>query len=128
MQFPSQGVVPMKAQFDYFRVELVEDVTMVTPTVFDFLAQLANVEMKKELTTYVQQEKPMKVLVNFENIQRFSTEFIGNLLSMKKLLGPQAAIKLCAMQPLHREVFDMLKLTGTVFEIYDTKAEACKSF
>lgn len=118
----------MKEQFHYFRVELVGDVTMVTPTVFDFLTQLANVEMKKELTKYAQQEQPMKVLVNFENIQRFSTEFIGNLLSMKKVLGPEAAVKLCTMEPLHREVFDMLKLTGTVFPIYDTKAEACKSF
>ena len=118
----------MKAQFQYFRVELLEDVTMVTPTVVDFFPQLTNAEMKTELIKYAQQEQPVKVLVNFENIQRFSTEFIGNLLSMKKVLGPKATIKLCTMEPLHREVFDMLNLTGTVFAIYDTKTKACESF
>ena len=118
----------MKAQFRYFRVELLGDVTIVTPIEPDFLAQLRNVEIKKELIEYVQQELPMKVLVNFENIQRFSTEFIGNLLSMKKIVGSEATIKLCSMEPLHREVFDMLKLTESVFAIYDTKAEAIDSF
>ena len=118
----------MQKQFQYFRVEPIEDVTLIKPTVADFLTQVANVEMKKELVDFARQERPMMVLVNFENIKRFSTEFIGNLLSMKKLLGPQAAVKLCSMESMHREVFDMLKLTGTVFEIYGTQAEALESF
>ena len=118
----------MKAQFQYFRVEPLGDVTMVTPTTFDFLGQLANVEMKKELTRYAQEEMPMKVLVKFENVKRFSTEFIGNLLSMKKVLGADAVIKLCAMQSMHRDIFRLLNLDGTVFTIYDTKTEACESF
>ena len=118
----------MKDPFRYFRVQSVGDVTLVKPTKADFLSQVANVEMKKELVDYARRTQPRKVLVTLENIKRFSTEFIGNLLSMKKVLGPNAAVKLCSMEPMHREVFDMLKLTGTVFEIYDSQDEALESF
>jgi anti-anti-sigma regulatory factor len=118
----------MTDPFKYFRVEAVGEVAVIKPTKPDFLSQVANVEMKKELVDYARQAQPMKVLVNFENIRRFSTEFIGNLLSMKKLLGAKAAVKLCSMEPLHREVFDMLKLTDTVFEIYDSQDDALESF
>jgi len=118
----------MKARCRYFRADPLGDVTMVTPTAFDFFGQEANVEMKKELTQYVRDERPAKLLVNFENVQRFSTEFIGTLLSVKKLLDPDGEIKLCSMEFMHREVFQLLNLDGTVFDIYDTIEEACEAF
>ncbi len=117
----------MKKQFRYFNVEQRGDVTLVTMTWRDFLNQLANVELKVELMKYAREESPTRLVVNFENVDRFSTELIGTMLSVKKLLGEEGAIRLCCMDELQRDVFRLLQLDGTVFEIHDTVDSALES-
>jgi len=111
-----------------FRIERQGDVTIVTPTVFDFIDQTTNFESKKELVHFAQQEQPDKVVIDFQNIQRFSTEFIGTLLSFKKQMGAGGKIKLCSLQPVQRDIFRVLNLDGTVFQILDDVNAAVQSF
>ena len=111
-----------------FRIERQGDVTVVTPTVFDFIDQTTNFESKKELVHFAQQEQPDKVVIDFQNIQRFSTEFIGTLLSFKKQMGAGGKIKLCSLQPVQRDIFRVLNLDGTVFQILDDVNAAVQSF
>jgi anti-anti-sigma regulatory factor len=115
-------------RYEHFRVERTGDVTIITPTVFDFLDQLTNLEAKKEFVQFAQTDKPTNLVVDFQNIQRFSTEFIGTLMSVKKQLGASGQMKLCAMQEMHREIFQLLNLDGTVFEIHEDAAKAVASF
>jgi len=115
-------------ELEHFRIERKGDVTVVTPTVFDFIDQTTNFESKKELVQFAQHEKPDKVVVDFQNLQRFSTEFIGTLLSFKKQMGAGGKIKLCSLQPVHRDIFRVLNLDGTVFEILEDVNEAMQSF
>ena len=118
----------MTRQYQYFRVEQLDDVTILTLTVRDFRNQLANVEMKSEFIKYAQKDKPKYLIVNFENVERFSTELIGTMLSIKKLLGEEGELKLCCLEVILHDVFRLLKLDGTVFEIYDTVTNARESF
>jgi len=115
-------------EFAHFRIERKADVIIVTPTVFDFIDQTSNFESKGELVEFAQREKPLKVVVDFQNIQRFSTEFIGTLLSFKKQIGAGGKIKLCSLQPVQRDIFRVLNLDGTVFEILEDVDEAVRSF
>jgi anti-anti-sigma regulatory factor len=117
----------MKKHFRYFSVEQRGDVTLITMTWRDFLNQLANVEMKVELMKFCQDEKPGRAVVDFDNVERFSTELIGTMLSVKKLLGEDGAIRLCGMDDLQRDVFRLLQLDGTVFQIHDTVDDALAS-
>jgi anti-anti-sigma regulatory factor len=122
------GGNPMKKQYKYFRVEQLDDVTMLTFTTRDFVKQLATQEMKAELVSYAREQMPSRLLVNFENVDRFSTELIGTMLSLKKLLSDNGIVKLSCLEPVHREVFRVLNLDGTVFEIYDTVDAARGTF
>ena len=118
----------MTSQLEHFRIEQQGDVIIVTPTVFDFLDQVTNFEAKRELIRFAQNEKPHKAVVDFHNVQRFSTEFIGTLLSFKRQMGEGARISLCSMQPVHRDIFRVLNLDGTVFQIFDDVTHAVESF
>lgn len=115
-------------QLEHFRIVVDGDVIVVTPTVFDFLDQVTNFESKRELIRFAQEHRPGKAVVDFHNVQRFSTEFIGMLLSFKRQMGANGKIALCAMQPVHRDIFRVLNLDGTVFQIFATVDEAVQSF
>ncbi len=118
----------MTTQYRYFRVQQLGDETIVTLTVKDFRNQVANVEMKSEFVKYAQEDKPKHLIVNFENVALFSTELIGTMLSVKKLRGEDGELKLCCMEEILRDVFRLLRLDGTVFEIHDTVNNARKAF
>lgn len=114
----------MNSLGEHFLVSQDEDITVVTPIVFDFLDQVTSFETKRELVHFAKTQKPTKVAVDFQHIQRFATDFIGMLLSFKRQLGAGGKIALCAMQPVHREIFRVMNLDGTVFHISDTLQEA----
>jgi len=126
--FSGKGGRAVTSQLEHFRIEQQGDVTVVTPTVFDFLDQVTNFEAKRELIRFAQNEKPVKAVIDFHNVQRFSTEFIGTLLSFKRQMGEGARISLCSMQPVHRDIFRVLNLDGTVFQIFDDVTHAVESF
>lgn len=115
-------------ELSHFRIERQGAVTIITPTVFDFVEQAASFEFKKELVHFAQQEKPDKVVIDFQNIQRFATDFIGTLMSLKKQMGSGGKIKLCSMQPVQRDIFRVLNLDGTVFQILEDVNEAVQAF
>jgi anti-anti-sigma regulatory factor len=117
--------------YQYFRIEHVGEVTILTLTIFDFFDQVANAETKRELIRFAQAEKPQKLIISFEHVQRFSSEFIGTLVSLKKQmrsLHSDAAIKLCTMQPTHREVFKLIDPNQALFKIHDAVSDAYESF
>lgn len=118
----------MTSQLEHFRIVAQGDVTVVTPTVFDFLDQTTNFDSKRELIRFAQEQQPTKAVVDFHNVRHFSTEFIGTLLSFKRQMGASGRIALCALQPVHRDIFRVLNLDGTVFQIFATVDEAVQSF
>lgn len=127
-RFVGNGGGAVIHELAHFRIVRQGDVTVVTPTVFDFIDQTTNFESKKELIHFAQEQKPEKVVMDFQNVQRFSTEFIGMLLSFKKQMGAGGKIRLCSLQPVQRDIFRVLNLDGTVFQILADVDEAVRSF
>jgi|GEM_PF-836579 len=115
-------------RLEYFYVERQNDVTIVTPIVSDFRGDVINVESKKELVHFADSVKPEKVVIDFQNVHSFSTDFVGTLLSFKKRIPFGGAVKLCSLQPVHREIFQIFHLDGTVFPILETVQDAVRSF
>jgi len=119
----------MTRDFEYFRAEQRGDVTVVTPAVSDLFDLAVSCDLRKELIRFVQDEKPKQLFVDFHNLQRFSTDWVTTLLSLKKrLVDTGGEVKLCCLSPVQREIFDILHLAGTAFQILDTVEEAVRSF
>lgn len=118
----------MSDTYRHIQVETDGDISIITLTVSNLQEQLPSFELKKELIKFIERVQPEKVIINFEHVHRFSTEFIGTLLSTKKRHSETRQVNLCRMQPVHREIFSILKLDGTVFQICDTVEEAKAAF
>ena len=118
----------MTQEWKYFRIERQRDVVVVTLTVSDFRGEVTNFESKRELIQIVQGEKPDKLVIDFQNVQSFSSDFIGTLLSLKRQVGTGGKIKLCSMQPAQREIFRVCRLDDTVFPILANVDAAVQSF
>nr|MCU0979648.1 hypothetical protein [Pirellulaceae bacterium] len=82
----------MPQELKYFRVEQQSDVTVVAPTVSDLRGEV-NHELKRELIQFAQGEKLEKVVIDFQDIQWFSSDFLGTLLSLKRQVGTGGKIK-----------------------------------
>ena len=119
----------MANELKYFRIERQGDVTIITPTVADFLGETTNFEAKRELIALARDENPQKVVIDFHNVERFSTEFIGALLSFKRRLNPGPSgwrkIKWCSLKPGLADTFRILG--SNPFIIVDTLTHALES-
>lgn len=86
-------------------------------------------ELHVELTGFVDAKQPKKLLVDFSAVKYCTTGVINSLLSAKKrVLRYGGEFKLCGLTPHVQEAFQVLNLTGTVFDIYESCSEARKAF
>jgi anti-anti-sigma factor len=106
----------------------VEGVMIFEPPgeLFDRL-EIANVS--DEWLEAIESEKPQRVVINFDNVRFFSSEAIGVVIRMaKRVRASGGDLKLCNMGKVIREVFDICQLIPTLFEVYDSTADAIASF
>ncbi len=86
-------------------------------------------ELEVELLAYVEQYRPKKMLVNFGVVTHCSTSVINGLIRAKKrVVQGGGELKLCCLSPAIREAYKLLNLDGTVFQIYESTADALRSF
>lgn len=112
-------------------VEHISGVIIVTMTSDDFFDQQAIAKAKRDLLELVKTEKPTRLIVSFKNIQRFSSAFVGTLVSLKEHLRfhhPEAEVKLCDLRLTHREVFRLVDPHQGLFKLYETVADAFRAF
>jgi anti-sigma B factor antagonist len=77
----------------------------------------------------VEKERPMRVVVNFDDVRIFSSEAIGVLIRIAKRVREYGGeIRLCSMGKVVREIFDICNLIPTIFEVHDSTADAIASF
>ena len=68
------------------------------------------------------------LIINFESVQRFSSEGINMCLQAKSTLDANnGELKLCGLLPQLREAFAALNLDGNVFQIHDDIEAALNS-
>jgi anti-anti-sigma regulatory factor len=112
-------------------VEHIGDVSIVTLKPEDFFDQVTIATAKRELLDLVKAEQPVKLIISFKNIQRFSSAFFGALVSLKehqRFHHPDAEVKLCDLRPVHLEVFRLVDPKQGLFKLYDNVAAAYRAF
>jgi len=81
-----------------------------------------------ELYELVENQHKSRIIINLQNIEKFSTALLGKLIGLKKRAAEKrGTVKLSCIPPSVMEIF---KVTGldAAFDIYDDEAAAIKSF
>jgi anti-anti-sigma factor len=116
-------------KYKCFEVQKVGDVSIVHLVDQKLLDRLLIYEMHDELLAFLEKERPLQLIVNFGPVTHCSTEVIGGLLRVnKRLKSSGGKLKLCGMSDSIREVYRIMNLDGTIFDIYESAADAVKAF
>ena len=108
----------------YFDIEQSNEVTIMLLISEDDVDRLVVNDLQRAIVSFVEQERPHKLLVDFANVRRFSSETINALIRARRRLGEyHAKICLCGMRPEVHDVFRLMRLDGTVFDIVPTRIE-----
>jgi len=74
-------------------------------------------------------ERPKRVVINFDGVRYFGSEAIGLVLRIAKRVREYGGeVKLCSMGKMVREIFEVCHLVPTLFQAYDSTADAIASF
>ena len=81
-----------------------------------------------ELYALADEQHRSRIVINFQNVQRFSTALLGKLISLKKKTAEtKGNVKLCCIPPNIMEIFQVTGLDAA-FDIFDDEMTAIKSF
>ncbi len=110
------------------RFSNVEDVVIVwLPQ--DLFELLSIVQTGEEMFRYVSHSKPMKLVISFDHVRSCGSQAVGDLIKLaKKVRAYGGELKLCSMSSRIQEVFDICRLIGPIFELYQSTGEAVESF
>ena len=87
--------------------------------------RLMDQELRDELLSYYAAERPPRLLINFGNIEHCPTAMINALIVLeRRVKAAGGSIALSDLSPRVRDVFKLLKLDGTVFNIYANEQSA----
>ncbi len=92
------------------------------------LEELSINEIGDELSTLINEHKPVNLLLDFKNVEHLSSAALGMLITLNKnVAGQSGQLKLSNIKPQIFEVFKITRL-HKVFDIYDSAAAAKASF
>lgn len=81
-----------------------------------------------DLYDLVDKQFKTRLIISFQNVQRFSTALLGKLIGLKKkTVLAQGNVKLCSIPPNIMEIFRVTGLDAA-FDIYNDENAAIKSF
>lgn len=105
-----------------------EDVNVVEFTDRKILEELSIREIEEELFGLVAAEAPIKLLLNFKNVEHLSSAALGMLINLEKQVA--RADGHLMLSDINPQIFEVFKITRLhkMFEIHDTAAEAMKRF
>ena len=86
------------------------------------------IEFTEQLLSYVDEQKPTKLQLNFENVRFFSSEAINALIrANKRIKERNGRMNLCGLNADLRHMFKICGLDGTILEIHDLCSDATAS-
>ena len=113
------------AEFKHFQVDEKSGVSVLRFREEEILSSQKCAEVKAELLSYINRNDPTQLVINFESVQRFSSEGINMCFHIKARLDEaKARLVLCGLNSQLREAFRALNLEDTVFEIHDDLSTA----
>ncbi|QEF97205.1 Serine/threonine-protein kinase StkP [Stieleria maiorica] len=115
-------------EYEQFDLQEIDGAHVVHLHDASVLSTESLVQTKRELFAMVDKSDPKRLIVNFASVRFCSSETVGILIQLHSELKPrQTRLYLCGMRESIREVFRVLNLDGTVFEIRGTVTNALKS-
>ena len=85
-------------------------------------------DISDSLFAVVEEHLPVKMLLNFSQVQHLSSSALGTLVRLnKRIQDTQGEFKLCRIHPSLREIFVITKL-NKILDIHDEAATALRSF
>ena len=104
-----------------------DDVLVVAFTRQRILADAVIAQIGRELLELAD-EADSKLLLNFQGVTFMSSAMIDKLVLLsKKCAASKIVVKMCAIAPNIREVFEITRL-NKMFSIYDSENDAFKAF
>ena len=111
-----------------FRVEMFQDVAIVTVQADDLWDRAEIHRLQDELLEYVQSEAPAKMILDMASVGRVSSEALNALIRLRdQEAARNAQLRLCNLQDPVKEVLRITEL-GRLFQIFDTLPEAFRGF
>ncbi|MCH2123435.1 MAG: STAS domain-containing protein [Pirellulaceae bacterium] len=111
--------------YKYFNPEQTETALIARVSTSHFLDRLVIHEFQEELINFVLAEHPQNLIVDFGRVQQISSETVNALIRAREcILGHEGTLFLCDLRPEIREVFQLLNLDGTLFQIHDSLSAA----
>lgn len=84
-------------------------------------------EIEEELSKIIDGGTSLHLVLNMEKVEYMSSSgFRACISTLRKLNAKDGTLKLCDIRPSVKRIFDVIELTS-LFEIYDTEAEALKA-
>jgi len=116
------------AKLKSFEVKMVGPVALIQPRETEIVRRNLINDLADDLIEYVEQDKPLQVVLTLKRVTRYSSEAIGGLIRVERRVRALGGrVKLCMNHEL-RELFQVTRLDGTLFEIYESESEAVASF
>jgi len=83
-------------------------------------------DVEEELNRIIEQENQKHLVLNMEKVEYMSSSgFRACISTLRKLNAKDGTLKLCAIRPSVKRIFDVIELTS-LFDIYETEPEALK--
>lgn len=83
-------------------------------------------DVEEELNRIIEQENQKHLVLNMEKVEYMSSSgFRACISTLRKLNAKEGTLKLCAIRPSVKRIFDVIELTS-LFDIYETEPEALK--
>ena len=83
-------------------------------------------DVEEELNRIIEQENQKHLVLNMEKVEYMSSSgFRACISTLRKLNAKEGTLKLCAIRPSVKRIFDVIELTS-LFDIHETEPEALK--
>lgn len=83
-------------------------------------------DVEEELNRIIETENQKHLVLNMEKVEYMSSSgFRACISTLRKLNAKDGTLKLCAIRPSVKRIFDVIELTS-LFDIYETEPEALK--
>lgn len=113
---------------NHIETKEVGPVLLIRPLQSEFLDRHEISLCTDELEEYVSVAKPEKIVFSLKHMTKYSSQAIGGLVRVQRVVEKYGGRMKLAMTESVRELFRVTGLDGSVFEIFETESDAIASF
>ena len=119
----------MSEEPKFYSVAEIESVPEITLGSADFVSRPIILMAKDEITQFIDDKTPNRLVINFKNVHHISSEFISALIGIQDhVRGNDGELKLSHMNETVLMPFKITNLADRLFKIYETTPEAIDAF